>query len=62
MSDNGIGLCREQQADVFEMFSQVPAAVERSQGGLGIGLALARGLIADAFGRAVCAAVCVRAS
>jgi PAS domain S-box-containing protein len=43
--DNGIGLSEEQQTQVFEMFSQVSAAVERSQGGLGIGLALARGLI-----------------
>jgi PAS domain S-box-containing protein len=45
VKDNGIGLTQEQQAQVFEMFSQVPAAMERSQGGLGIGLALARGLI-----------------
>jgi signal transduction histidine kinase len=43
--DNGIGLSQEQQLQVFEMFSQVPGAVERSEGGLGIGLALARGLI-----------------
>jgi PAS domain S-box-containing protein len=43
--DNGIGLSQEQQRQVFEMFAQVPAAVEKSQGGLGIGLALARGLI-----------------
>jgi len=45
IKDNGIGLTQEQQAQVFEMFSQVPAALEQSQGGLGIGLALARGLI-----------------
>jgi signal transduction histidine kinase/ActR/RegA family two-component response regulator len=45
VKDNGIGLTREQQSQVFEMFSQVPAAMEQSQGGLGIGLALARGLI-----------------
>jgi PAS domain S-box-containing protein len=43
--DDGIGLSSEQQTEVFEMFSQVPAAVERSQGGLGIGLALSRGLV-----------------
>src|SRR5262249_47927959 len=29
----------------FEMFSQVAPALERSQGGLGIGLALVRGLV-----------------
>jgi PAS domain S-box-containing protein len=45
VKDNGIGLTQEQQTQVFEMFSQVPAALEQSQGGLGIGLALARGLI-----------------
>jgi PAS domain S-box-containing protein len=45
VKDNGIGLTREQQAQVFEMFSQVPAALDQSQGGLGIGLALARGLV-----------------
>jgi len=45
VKDNGIGLTQEQQTQIFEMFSQVPAALERSQGGLGIGLALARGLV-----------------
>jgi len=45
VKDNGIGLTLEQQTEVFDMFSQVPAALEQSQGGLGIGLALARGLI-----------------
>jgi PAS domain S-box-containing protein len=45
VKDNGIGLTQEQQAQVFEMFSQVPAALKQSQGGLGIGLALARGLV-----------------
>jgi len=45
VKDNGIGLTQEQQTHVFDMFSQVPAALEHSQGGLGIGLALARGLI-----------------
>jgi signal transduction histidine kinase/ActR/RegA family two-component response regulator len=45
VKDNGIGLTAEQQTHIFDMFSQVPAALEQSQGGLGIGLALARGLI-----------------
>ena len=45
VEDNGIGLTQEQQGQVFEMFSQVPAALDQSQGGLGIGLALARGLV-----------------
>jgi signal transduction histidine kinase len=45
VKDDGIGLTQDQQAQVFDMFSQVPAALEKSQGGLGIGLALARGLV-----------------
>jgi CheY-like chemotaxis protein len=43
--DNGIGIAREHLAGVFEMFSQIAPALERSEGGLGIGLALARGLV-----------------
>jgi PAS domain S-box-containing protein len=43
--DTGIGLAPEHVPVVFEMFSQVAPALERSQGGLGIGLALARGLV-----------------
>ncbi|HEX6708300.1 MAG TPA: ATP-binding protein [Albitalea sp.] len=43
--DDGIGLASEHLARVFEMFSQVAPALERSHGGLGIGLALARGLV-----------------
>jgi signal transduction histidine kinase/ActR/RegA family two-component response regulator len=45
IADNGIGLTREQASQVFELFSQMPAAMEKSEGGLGIGLALSRGLI-----------------
>jgi PAS domain S-box-containing protein len=43
--DSGIGLASEHLHSVFEMFGQVDAALERSQGGLGIGLALAKGLV-----------------
>lgn len=45
VSDSGIGLASEHLHSVFEMFGQVDAAIERSQGGLGIGLALAKGLV-----------------
>jgi PAS domain S-box-containing protein len=44
--DTGIGIPEESLANVFEMFSQLSPALERSQGGLGIGLALVRGLVA----------------
>jgi PAS domain S-box-containing protein len=43
--DSGIGLTRAELATVFEMFSQSQDAQSRSQGGLGIGLALVKGLV-----------------
>jgi PAS domain S-box-containing protein len=43
--DSGIGLTQEQLGHVFEMFAQASAALGRSQGGLGIGLSLARNLV-----------------
>jgi CheY-like chemotaxis protein len=43
--DNGIGLSPLHLEAVFGMFSQVASASERAQGGLGIGLALSRGLV-----------------
>jgi signal transduction histidine kinase/ActR/RegA family two-component response regulator len=43
--DNGIGIPAEQQEDIFQMFSQVNRALSRSQGGMGIGLGLAKSLI-----------------
>lgn len=42
--DNGIGIAAEALPRIFQMFSQVAATQDRSDGGLGIGLALARGL------------------
>jgi PAS domain S-box-containing protein len=43
--DTGIGIPAEHLSHIFEMFSQLTPALERSQGGLGIGLALVRGLM-----------------
>ncbi len=43
--DNGIGLSAETLPTVFEMFSQAAPALARSEGGLGIGLALVRGFV-----------------
>ena len=42
--DNGIGLPLHALDNIFAMFSQVPSSRDHSQGGLGIGLALAKGL------------------
>jgi CheY-like chemotaxis protein len=52
--DSGIGIPREHLGSVFEMFSQLAPALDRSQGGLGIGLALVRGL-AELHGGSVAA-------
>jgi PAS domain S-box-containing protein len=43
--DSGIGIAAEHLPRLFEMFSQVEPALERSQGGLGIGLSLVKGLV-----------------
>jgi CheY-like chemotaxis protein len=44
VADDGIGISPEALPNVFEMFSQVKSVRDRSDGGLGIGLALSRGL------------------
>lgn len=43
--DNGIGIPAEALTSVFDMFSQLEPALDRAKGGLGIGLALVRGII-----------------
>jgi PAS domain S-box-containing protein len=43
--DNGIGIPQAAAVSVFDMFAQVKSAQDRSEGGLGIGLALSRGLV-----------------
>lgn len=45
VSDNGIGISADMLSKVFDMFSQATPALERTEGGLGIGLALVRGLV-----------------
>jgi PAS domain S-box-containing protein len=44
VEDSGIGLRAESLRAIFDMFSQVDHSVERTTGGLGIGLALVKGL------------------
>jgi PAS domain S-box-containing protein len=45
VKDTGIGIAGGHLRKVFEMFSQETPALERSQGGLGIGLSLVKGLV-----------------
>ncbi len=49
--DSGIGIAAENLDKVFNMFAQLEPGLGRAQGGLGIGLALVRGLVALHGGR-----------
>ena len=44
VTDNGIGIDPAVIPGLFEMFSQIDSAIDRAEGGLGIGLALVKGL------------------
>jgi signal transduction histidine kinase len=46
VSDNGVGIAPEIQSKVFQLFVQVDHRSDRAQGGLGIGLALVKQLVA----------------
>jgi CheY-like chemotaxis protein len=43
--DDGVGIPRDMLPRVFDMFTQVDRSLDRSQGGLGIGLSLVKGLV-----------------
>jgi signal transduction histidine kinase len=45
VTDQGVGIPQEMLPRVFELFTQVDQSLHRSQGGLGIGLALVRNLV-----------------
>jgi len=45
VTDSGVGLTHEALSAVFTMFSQVRSTQDRSEGGLGIGLALSKGVV-----------------
>jgi PAS domain S-box-containing protein len=45
VKDNGMGIPPEMLPTIFEMFTQVDRSLERSSGGLGIGLTLAQRLV-----------------
>ncbi|WP_051933368.1 ATP-binding protein [Massilia sp. BSC265] len=46
VADNGIGIDRQLLPQVFDLFTQAERTPDRSQGGLGIGLALVRTMVA----------------
>jgi PAS domain S-box-containing protein len=45
VKDSGIGIAADKVSQVFEMFAQVKSTHDRTEGGLGIGLALSKGLV-----------------
>jgi signal transduction histidine kinase/CheY-like chemotaxis protein len=45
VSDNGIGIAPAMLGEIFEMFVQADASLERTTAGLGVGLSLARKLV-----------------
>jgi len=51
VKDIGVGIPSDVLPKVFEMFTQANRSLERSQGGLGIGLSLVRGLVEMHGGR-----------
>jgi two-component system, sensor histidine kinase len=51
VKDNGIGIDPKAAPKLFKIFSQLDSAIDRAEGGLGIGLALVKGLVALHGGR-----------
>ena len=46
VADNGVGIPPDKLSDIFDLFAQIGDAAERARGGLGIGLALVKQLVA----------------
>jgi len=46
VSDSGYGIPHERLESIFDMFAQLESPIARTAGGLGIGLSLAKGLVA----------------
>jgi len=51
VKDSGIGIDPKFMPDLFELFHQLDSAIDRAEGGLGIGLALVKGLVTLHGGR-----------
>ncbi len=45
ITDDGIGLTQETLTNIFQMFVQIGSPFDRGEGGLGVGLALSKGLV-----------------
>lgn len=51
ISDTGIGITREKQRHIFEIFTQADSSTTRRYGGTGVGLAICRNLVERMGGR-----------
>ena len=51
VKDDGVGIPPDKLSTIFDMFTQVDRSLDRSNGGLGIGLSLVRGLVEMHGGR-----------
>jgi two-component system CheB/CheR fusion protein len=45
VQDNGAGIAPEEMPKIFELFTQVESSMEKSEGGLGIGLAVVKAIV-----------------
>ncbi|MFN7134816.1 MAG: ATP-binding protein, partial [Myxococcales bacterium] len=45
VEDNGIGMAPEMLPQIFDLFSQVDRSLDRTRGGIGVGLTLVKGLV-----------------
>lgn len=45
VTDNGVGILPDEQEVIFELFAQTKRSSDRSQGGLGVGLALVKSIL-----------------
>lgn len=54
LQDDGVGIEPELQSDIFQLFAQAERTSDRTQGGLGIGLALVKSLVEHHGGKVTC--------
>jgi len=45
VSDNGIGIPKDQQQEIFNIFTQVDGGLTRKQGGVGLGLPISKHIV-----------------
>ena len=51
VKDNGIGISKEKQANLFDTFYQVDSSLRRRHGGTGLGLSICKGIITGLGGK-----------